>query len=209
MAKKIPTIRVHSNPFCSELDHEGRAHGRLIVEGHQANQGIPPRYVGARLLASSLGYANSDPKAAMSFTNHHHDDMVIEYDPEPTTVPMTAYYLRAIREHGHHGAALFLADEESHKAVHGSTAGHRHPHARIAQLAQERCATPVFYGAPRKDGALPDHEADDVRLHFASVVADGVASDAESEAKRHAEGEKALAQANTPRIALQSESEAH
>jgi hypothetical protein len=129
-------LRVMANPYAAELDHEGRCHGHLQHEPDVVNGDASLRFIGCRVVAVELRKA--DPKIQLS-DDHDHAWM---YDVEPTSVPLTAYYLRALRH-----LDIFPADAESHALAFGGPGGFIDPVARIAQLARERKMRPE----PAKD----------------------------------------------------------
>lgn len=171
---KPKMLRVYPNPFCADLDHEDRAHGRIPYEPNpKGDPGI--QWVGVTLRAAKIADGPVDEKQnvlPVGKGDRSNWDHVCEYDLEPVTVPPTGYYLRALTETGHHGPALLPADEDTHLAVHGTRKCFRDHRARLAQLVAERGATPKLAIHPKlveqhtallaKGQPLPerDHEAE-------------------------------------------------
>lgn len=155
MPKPVQMIKVFANPFAAELDHEDRPHGHIQYEPDLVNGDPQLRWVGCHLIATEVQKADRN-KQQVAVHDH-----VWEYDHEPTSLPLTAYYLSALREHGHHGAALLPADAETYALVHGTTKGFREPHHRLHQYVQERKATPRLKPPAGHDPTKPrDHDAE-------------------------------------------------
>lgn len=146
-------LRVFMNPFCAELDAEGRACGavRFAPQGLDSDAFLP--YIGCHLIATPR--AAGDGRVPKAGTLLHHVvktgdqtdwDHVWEYDTEPTTIVLTpkttAYYLDHLRTHGHHGPALLSADIETHRRVRGTRAGYHDARARLHRYVMERGAIP-------------------------------------------------------------------
>lgn len=149
-------LKVFVNPYCAELDPEGRPHGHVRYEppkgARRGGLNIVPPLLGCHLLATPVESGEDGAPADEGLKLHQvlkHAalsqadwDHVFEYDTEPTTIPYTAYYRDLLIRHGHHGPALLPADEASYAIVHGTKAGFRDPRARLHQYAVERGAIP-------------------------------------------------------------------
>lgn len=148
---KQTVLRVFANPFCAEIDGEGRAHGHVRYEpsGNGGNGDAHLPFLGCHLIATPRKAGDGgvpEPGSKLHHVVKAGDstdyDHVWEYDTEPTTVPLTRYYLDLCRQHGHHGAALLCADLETHMLVFGTREGFHDPRARLHRYVMERSATP-------------------------------------------------------------------
>lgn len=150
MPKQV-VLRVFANPFCAESDVENRLHGHVRHEpsgnGGSGDAHLP--FLGCHLIstpkkAGDAGVPEPGSKLhhVVAMGDQADYDHVWEYDTEPTTVPLTRYYLDLCRQHGHHGAALLCADIETHRLVFGTSEGFHDPRARLHRLVGERSATP-------------------------------------------------------------------
>lgn len=143
------TLKVFANPFVCELDHEGRAHGRLAYEPNIAQGDAHLRWVGCRVKATLLRKQNTNDSV-----RELHDHWV-EYATEPTLLEESEYYRRAIRE-----GALFAVDVDTHARAFGTRDGFVDPRKRLAQLASERKAIPMLEGPEPAAGAERDRDAE-------------------------------------------------
>lgn len=199
MPKPVQYV-VFANPFCVEVDDQGRTHGHIPYseEDSPSAHKQAKRFVGCHLTAQA------NPGTPGKLQGQHHITIVggrditdwdhsWEYDTEPTTLlPQSKasehYYLDAMRAHGHHGAALLPADVATWTIVHGSPAGFRDPRAWLHQYVGERSATPhLKQSAATKtlgaaaDGAPVDRDHDKEWLAF---VEPAVKAEADAKAKR-------------------------
>lgn len=119
-------LRVWPNPF-SAIDHEGRPAGVVSLE--PVGDGITVfddrRFVGCVLKSKVT------KKVPRGSAQQNEQDTWFEYDKEPTTVPLTPYYVRAVRT-----GELVCADEAS------------------AQKAGVKFADPAKFLAAARDGAV-------------------------------------------------------
>lgn len=126
-------LRVLSNPYSADVDHEGRLHAHVSYEPDWrtfADVGI--RYIGCRLAAKKL--RDADPTRQLTEDWDHW----VEYSPEVTVLPVTAYYLRLLMHRD-----ILPADAETHALAFGSSGGFVDPMKRLAQFAQERGVIPA------------------------------------------------------------------
>jgi len=135
MPRKV-TLNVHPNPFCADVDHEGRLCGRVQYEPNpKGDAGL--MLIGA-LLTSTMLHEGDGPEGKTSVTGRpRDDDHVWTYETEPVLVDCTAYYLQQIQKR-----TLFPADARTHAIAFGSEKGFIDPYVRIAQLAAERKVWP-------------------------------------------------------------------
>lgn len=125
------TMRVVCNPYAAPADHEGRLHAHFQFEPNLRGGDVDLRWIGCRLQAKTL--VKADPKTQ---TLAQHDHAWV-YDPAPVTVPVRAYYLRALARR-----ELLAADIATHALAFGTKSGFVDPHARLAQYARERGVVP-------------------------------------------------------------------
>lgn len=132
-------LRALANPFAADLDHKGRPHGHIQYEPDVVNGDVSLRWVGCRLVATKVRDANP----ARQVTEDHDHEWL--YDHEPVSLPVTAYYLKAIQ-----CGDLLAADEATHALAFGGPQGFVDPIKRLAQFAKERSAVPS-HAADKKD----------------------------------------------------------
>lgn len=169
-------LSVFANGYCAPEDHEGRVHGHIQYQpsGKQSDASLP--FVGCHLIATAKASGEEGVPAPGTKLHHvvktgHADaadwDHIWEYDTEPTKVPLTPYYLHALRSNGHHGPALLPADEKTYLLVHGTKEGWRPAQARLHQYAVERGMIPQLTPSEAVVAAKQVHESK--RLAAATV----------------------------------------
>ncbi len=126
-----PMLRVLPNPYAADTDHYGRLHAHTQYEPNLVSGDSGLRWIGCRITATQTREANLAAQMADDW------DHEWSYDTEPTAVPVTAYYLRAL-QHGD----LIAGDLETHTLAFGGPKGFIEPHKRFAQLAKERGVVP-------------------------------------------------------------------
>lgn len=129
--RQLKLLRVMANPFCCDLDHEGRTHGQIVYEPDLRNGDAQLRHVGCKVQATQI--RSGDPREQIQDDWDH----VWVYSTEPVVVADTAYYRTQLQHH-----TLLAADEATQKAAFGTAAGFVDPLKRLAQYVVERGAYP-------------------------------------------------------------------
>lgn len=125
-------ILVYANPY-THVDHMGRPNGHLQYEPDLVNGDPHLRWVGCRVVATQT----RKPEPLKGVREAH--DHSWEYASDPTVLPQSAYYQRALQHHD-----LLPADLETWEYAFGSKEGYIDARARLGQLAAERDAIPTL-----------------------------------------------------------------